>query len=147
LVHEARSDAMQQVVENEKLRQRGLRVAKIEYYLRGCPLSGYGSYIVAEGERTGVNPYLCAAIATAESSNAWAEPSGSYNAWGMGPGMSFSSRQAAITFFFNNIKAKASWAPYQTGWDLQNNPRYCTTNPEEWAQNVTGIVDAIERIE
>ena len=141
LVHESHSQMMQQIVENEKQRQRAEKVAKIEYYLRGSPLSGYGPLMVSEGERTGVNPYLCAAVATAESSNAWAEPSGSFNAWGMGPGMTFSSRRAAITFWFDNCIRH--WGPVQSAYEMAG---YCVGD-HPWMENVQGIVDAIERIE
>jgi len=143
-MHDIHSWAMQEVIENEKQRQRDLAVAKIEYYLRGSPLRGYGPLMVSEGERTGVNPYLCAAVAEAESSLAHNcfHPC---NAWGMGQ-ESYGSWEQGIIRWFNN--ADKNWPDAQNGYDLERpDLPYCATHQAEYAAHVTGVVDAIERIE
>lgn len=139
LVHDAHSQMMQELQERTKQEEHDLKVAKIEYYLRGSPLSGYGDWMVTEGERTGVNPYLCPAVAEAESSLGRAL-CGSYNAWGM-LGCGFSSWQHGITRWFDNCILH--WGAAQHATEMRG---YCVPD-HPWMENCESVAHAIEAIE
>jgi len=139
-MNELNSWAADQAVANEHKRIHDEKVAKIEYYLRGSPLAGYGDWMVTEGERTDVNPFLCPAVAEAESSLGRAL-CGSCNAWGM-LGCSFSSWQNGITRWFDNINVH--WGRGVTSsYQLRG---YCVPD-SPWDYNVNRVATAIEGIE
>jgi len=139
LLHDIHSWYAEQAVENERIRVQAEKVAKIEYYLRGSPLSGYGDWMVTEGERTGINPFLCPAVAEAESSLGRAL-CGSCNAWGM-LGCSFSSWQNGITRWFDNCILH--WGQAQSSYEMAG---YCVPD-HPWMENVNRVSTAIEAIE
>ena len=139
MVHEGHSQMMQELQERTKREEYQVKVAKINRYLAGSPMSGLGDWIVTEAGRTGCNPFLCPAQATAESSNG-VQNCGSYNPFGM-LGMSFGSWRDAVTHYFDNIVAH--WGPVQSIYQM---PGYCVPD-HPYMENVQGIVDAIERIE
>ncbi len=123
---------------------RAERVTRIHDWLtseQGSPYADCAEWIVHEADRTGVNAYLCVAVGCAESCSGIAN-CGAYNAWGM-LGHSFSSWQEAITFWFDNMLRHPSWAPWQTGYDIEKPPAYCETNQEQYAANVTGLIHSI----
>jgi hypothetical protein len=120
------------------------RVTRIHDWLtseQGSPYADCAEWIVHEADRTGVNAYLCVAVGCAESCSGVAN-CGSYNAWGM-LGHNFNSWEDAITFWFDNMLKHPSWAPWQTGYDIEKPPAYCETNQEEYAANVTGLIHSI----
>ena len=130
---------------------RGKRVGQVNTYLAGSPLSGLGECIVSHADRTGVNFALCPAIATAESSKGRVT-CGSFNAWGM-LGCDFSNWEHGVQRFFDNIVENTWWAPYQTAYNLQQEPYpYCVLNDgvtpsPTWGPNVQGQVDHIMQIQ
>lgn len=134
------------VAQQEAARVRADLVARINNFLGNSPLAGLGEYMVAEQERTTVSARLCCAVAREESQLGRICPPG--NPFGMGPGMHFASWQAGITAWFNNCLKHPSWAPWQTGFDLQHPPYYCvlsdkvTPNPV-YAPNITGLAESI----
>ena len=123
-------------------------IKRIDSYLEGSPLAGYGMWMVKEGDRTGVEPRLCAAVATAESGLANYVPAArAYNAWGMlasgeGSGLiQYGSWREGITAWFDNVNRH--WGrDITSAWQLRN-PDYCATNTEQWCTNVQGVVDRI----
>lgn len=108
---------------------------------KNSPYAYCAEYIVNEGDRTGVNPYLCVACGEAESTSGHAcfHP---FNAWGMGQ-KTYGSWEEGITDWFNNMLKHPQWSPWQTGWDMEKSPPYCETNQEEYATHVTGLVNSI----
>jgi len=61
--------------------ERAQKVWQIDSYLANSPMRGLGECIVANAERTGVNPYLAPAVAQAESSLG-AACMAPHNCWG-----------------------------------------------------------------
>lgn len=130
------------IVEAQIQRVRQDKVNRINAWLAGSPMSGLGEAMVCQEERTGVSAKLCAAVAYAESSLGRRCPS--YNAWGMGPGLWFSSWADGLQHWYDNCLAHPSWAPWQTGWDIQRPPEYCESHgTTTYAENVTGLVNSI----
>jgi len=139
--HEFVSYCIHEVVAKEEARQaRERQVRQVDTYLAGSPMANLGECIVANAERTGVNYALCPAIAQAESSKGRVCPP--YNAWGMGPGMSFSSWEHGVERFFNNVLSH--WGPAQSAHELVN-PDYCCP-PYPWCNNVEGQAEHIRSL-
>jgi hypothetical protein len=128
------------VVTAQHLIYRQHVAGQINYYLAGSPMAGLGECIVLNAERTGVSPYLCPAIATAESSNGRAMYVGSFNAWGM-LGCQFASWENGVQRFFDNIIVH--WGKAQSAFELNG---YCVPD-QPWMSNVQSVAEAIARIE
>lgn len=136
----------------ERQWRRQEMVDRINRYLAGSPMASLGECMVANAERVGWNPTtgegpeprLCAAVAQAESTLGRVCPS--YQPFGMG--CSYGSWEQGIAAWFDNLVGHPSWAPWHTGYDIQNAPAYCvlddkvTPNPV-YGPNVTGQVNAI----
>jgi len=127
-------------------------VKRLDKYLSGSPMAGLGRRMVeASVKFTGgqVNPKLCAAVAEAESSRGRSpraqgtlhDPFGMLT-WTKDKG-GFKDFGGAIDCWMQNIIVKPSWAPWQTGYDIQKPPTYCWTNVDTYAKNVTGVVNSI----
>jgi hypothetical protein len=130
-----------QIVDNAAANLRQRKVDRINAYFANSPMRGLGECVLVSSERTGVNPFLCCAVATAESSNGVC-CCGSFNAWGM-LGGSFASWQDGVTHFFDNIVLH--WGKAQNGYDIERPPAYCESNPQEYAQNITNICNALSQ--
>ncbi|MBW2673937.1 MAG: hypothetical protein JRD89_11070 [Deltaproteobacteria bacterium] len=114
------------------------RVGQVNIYLVGSPMAGLGELIVSHADRTGVNFALCPAIAQAESTKGRVCPA--FNAWGLGPGMSFGSWEQSVAFWFDNTLKR--WGSAQRAEEFVN-PEYCENPYQTWIPNVQGQVDYI----
>jgi len=101
--------------------------------------------MVVNGEQTGVNPRLCAAVAQAESSlGASPRAQKLHDPFGMtDEHKNYASFKDAIAYWFTFIRRHPNWAPWQTGFDIQKPLPYCATNVDTYARNVTGVVNSI----
>ncbi len=116
-----------------------IAVRKIDKYLEGSPMAGLGQCIVDNARRTGIDPYLCPAQATAESSNG-RQCLYPYQAWGM-YGVRPSSWEDGVRRYFDNIIRH--WGPVQSIYQM---PGYCVPD-HPYMENVDRIVRAIKMIE
>ena len=110
--------------------------SRINEYLKGSPLEGYGSTFAEAAATYGVDPRLSPAIATIESGK------GSicfmdHNAWGWGSS-SWDDWESAI---YEQVQGLA------TGYDgtltLEGAERYCPPNYQEWYSSVASEMDDI----
>lgn len=110
--------------------------ARINEYLKGSPLEGYGETFAAAAAKYGVDPRLSPAIATIESGK------GTYcfrdhNAWGWG-NENYSDWETAID---EQVRGLA------TGYDgtltLEGAEKYCPPNYQEWYSSVANEMDGI----
>jgi hypothetical protein len=110
--------------------------SRINAYLEGSPLEGYGETFAQAAAEYGVDPRLSPSIATIESGR------GSicfkdHNAWGWGSS-SWDSWEDAI---YEHVEGLA------TGYDgtltLEGAERYCPPNYQEWYSSVATEMDGI----
>lgn len=110
--------------------------ARINEYLKGSPLEGYGQTFADAAAKYGVDPRLSPAIATVESGK------GTYcfrdhNAWGWG-NENYSDWETAI---YTQVEGLA------TGYDgtltLEGAERYCPPTYQEWYSSVASEMDGI----
>ena len=110
--------------------------ARINEYLAGSPLEGYGETFAAAAAQYGVDPRLSPAIATIESGKG-AICFQDHNAWGWG-NSSYDSWESAI---YDQVEGLA------TGYDgtltLEGAERYCPPNYEEWYSSVANEMNGI----
>lgn len=99
--------------------------ARIDAYLAGSPLAGYGTTFAAAAWANGVDPRLSPAIAATESSKG-AVCFRSYNAWGWGQ-YSWSDWETAI---WGHVGGLASAGYYTI--TLAGAYRYCPPNASRW---------------
>ena len=114
------------------------RADRIDRFLEGSPMAGLGEQIVDEANRTGVNPYLCPAIAYVESSLGFQPYQSPCNAWGM-MGRRYYTWVEGVRAFFDNIVAH--WGAAQSAYELRG---YCVPD-YPWMPNTQGLVEAIGR--
>ncbi len=116
--------------------ENGDWAARIETYLKGSPLEGYGQTFADAAAKYGVDPRLSPAIATVESGK------GSicfrdHNAWGWG-NSDYADWETAI---YEQVEGLA------TGYDgtltLEGAERYCPPNYQEWYSSVASEMDGI----
>jgi peptidoglycan hydrolase CwlO-like protein len=110
--------------------------SRIDTYLKGSPLEGYGKTFADAAAKYGVDPRLSPAIATIESGK------GSvcfrdHNAWGWGDS-DYADWETAI---YEQVQGLA------TGYDgtltLEGAERYCPPNYQEWYSSVASEMDGI----
>lgn len=110
--------------------------ARINEYLAGSPLEGYGETFAAAAAQYGVDPRLSPAIATVESGK------GSvcfrdYNAWGWG-NSDYTDWESAI---YDQVEGLANG--YDGTLTLEGAERYCPPNYQEWYSSVAYEMDGI----
>lgn len=114
---------------------------RINNYLAGSPLAGYGSVFAEAAWNTGVDPRWSPAIATIESSKGL-YCAGSYNAWGMskagGGWMSFGSWNEAITYHVSYLKRV-----YGTTLTPAAAQKYCPPTWQDWYNKVAAQMNRI----
>ena len=124
------------LVSNVTSDETGDWASRINAYLEGSPLAGYGETFAAAAAQYGVDPRLSPAIATIESGK------GSvcfkdHNAWGWGSS-NWDSWESAI---YEQVEGLA------TGYDgtltLEGAERYCPPNYQEWYSSVASEMDGI----
>lgn len=135
-VPEASSVSTEPLVSNITSSENGDWAARINAYLAGSPLEGYGETFAAAAAKYGVDPRLSPAIATVESGK------GTYcfrdhNAWGWG-NENYSDWESAID---EQVRGLA------TGYDgtltLEGAEKYCPPSYQEWYSSVANEMDGI----
>ncbi len=109
---------------------------RINAYLEGSPLEGYGETFAAAAAEYGVDPRLSPAIATIESGK------GSvcfqdHNAWGWG-NESYPDWETAI---YDQVAGLANG--YDGTLTMEGAEKYCPPNAEEWYSSVASEMDGI----
>jgi hypothetical protein len=151
-MHDIHSWAMQEVIENEKQRQREYEKFRqreqCRIYLEryNSPLAPYTRVMQDEAARVGSTIYMCPAVAMKESSVAH-RCFAPKNAWGLmeRPG-GFGSWEEGIAFFYgflwryNISQGYAADGGYTT-------PNYCEPWPGSWAPEVDAHIREIQAIE
>lgn len=99
--------------------------SRIDAYLAGSPLAGYGSTFAEAAWNNGVDPRWSPAISNTESSKG-AKPFLSYNAWGWG-NSSWSSWEEAINA---HVAGLANGYGYSITY--ANAAKYCPPNTDHW---------------
>lgn len=99
--------------------------ARIDNYLAGSPLAGYGSTFAEAAWNNGVDPRWSPAISNTESSKG-AHPFLSHNAWGWG-NSSWSSWEEAINA---HVAGLANGYGYSITY--ANAAKYCPPNTDHW---------------
>ena len=110
--------------------------ARIDSYLAGSPLEGYGATFAEAAAAYGVDPRLSPAIATIESGQGAIcfQP---HNAWGWG-NSSWSDWESAI---YEQVEGLAN--NYDGTLTLEGAERYCPPNYQEWYSSVASEMDSI----
>ena len=135
-VPETASVSTDPLVDNITTDETGDWASRINAYLEGSPLAGYGETFAQAAAEYGVDPRLSPSIATIESGR------GSvcfkdHNAWGWGSS-SWDSWEDAI---YEHVEGLA------TGYDgtltLEGAERYCPPNYQEWYSSVATEMDGI----
>ncbi|MEY8562836.1 hypothetical protein AALA21_07230 [Eggerthellaceae bacterium 3-80] len=105
--------------------------ARIDAYLAGSPLSGYGTTFAQAAWNYGVDPRWSPAISNTESSKGayCFEP---YNAWGWGGGNGWTSWEQAIDAHVRGLAAG-----YGYTITIANAQKYCPPNWEKWYINTS----------
>ena len=108
--------------------------ARIDAYLAGSPLAGYGRVFAEASWNTGVDPRWSPAISCVESSKG-AHCVRSYNAWGMskagGGWLSFGSWEEAINYHVSYLKRV-----YGTTHTPAAAQKYCPPTWQDWYNKV-----------
>ncbi len=110
--------------------------SRINSYLAGSPLEGYGQTFADAAARYGVDPRLSPAIATIESgrgSICFRE----HNAWGWGDS-DYADWETAI---YEQVEGLA--IGYDGTLTLEGAERYCPPNYQEWYSSVASEMDSI----
>ncbi len=124
------------IVENVTSEEKEDWASRINAYLEGSPLEGYGQTFADAAAQYGVDPRLSPAISTIESGK------GSvcfqdHNAWGWG-NYSYDDWESAI---YSQVEGLA------TGYDgtltLEGAKRYCSDSYQEWYSSVASEMDGI----
>jgi hypothetical protein len=113
-------------------------VNAIDTYLAGTPMEGLGECIATNAERTSVNPFLCPAVAMAEST-CGRQCFSPHNAWGMiYERAGFPSWEAGVERWFDFVLSY--FGPVQDAWSM---PGYCVPS-DPWRGHVQGQVEYLE---
>ena len=110
--------------------------ARIDAYLAGSPLAGYGTTFAAAARANGVDPRFSPAIANTESSKG-AVCFLSHNAWGWGQ-YSWGDWESAI---WGHVSGLAAGGYYTIS--LANAQRYCPPNASRWYAVTLGQMQCI----
>ena len=110
--------------------------ARIDAYLAGSPLAGYGTTFAAAAWANGVDPRLSPAISSTESSKG-AVCFLSHNAWGWG-GYSWGDWESAI---WGHVSGLAASGYYTIS--LAGAQRYCPPNASRWYAVTLGQMQCI----
>jgi hypothetical protein len=110
--------------------------ARIDAYLAGSPLAGYGSTFAAAAWDYGVDPRWSPAIACIESSKG-AYCFLPYNAWGWGS-VSWSSWDEAI---YGHVAGLARGYGYTISYEAAQ--RYCPPTADDWYWSVLSQMNSI----
>ncbi|MCL1797309.1 MAG: CMP-2-keto-3-deoxyoctulosonic acid synthetase [Eggerthellaceae bacterium] len=103
---------------------------RIDAFLAGFPLAGQGRAFAEAAWNYGIDPRLSVAISNTESTRGQA-CSVSYNAWGWGPHIAFSSWEEGIDTHARGLKA-GGYGPMITFAGAQ---RYCPPTADSWYRN------------
>ena len=109
---------------------------RINAYLAGSPLEGYGETFAQAAATYGVDPRLSPAISTIESGKG-SVCFNDHNAWGWG-NSSYSDWESAI---YDQVEGLAKG--YDGTLTLDGAQRYCPPNYEEWYSSVANEMDGI----
>ena len=110
--------------------------ARLDAYLSGSPLSGYGQTFAAAAWDYGIDPRFSAAISTIESSKG-AYCFRSYNAWGWGS-VSWSSWEEAIYAHAKGLARGYGYTVSESGAQ-----KYCPGNWQNWYNKVSSEMNKI----
>lgn len=135
-VPEEVSVSTEPLVSNTTSEETGDWASRINSYLEGSPLAGYGSTFAEAAAAYGVDPRLSPAIATVESGQG-AICFKDHNAWGWGSS-SWSDWESAI---YDQVAGLASG--YGGTLTLEGAERYCPPNYQEWYSSVASEMDSI----
>lgn len=135
-VPETPSVSTEPLVTNTTSQETGDWASRIDAYLEGTALEGYGQVFADAAATYGVDPRLSPAIATIESGT------GEYcfldhNAWGWGS-ESWDSWEEAI-----NEQVSGLASGYDGTLTLEGAERYCPPNYQEWYSSVASEMDSI----
>lgn len=135
-VPEGSSVSTEPLTSNITTQETGDWASRINEYLKGSPLEGYGEAFASAATKYGVDPRLSPAIATIESGKG-TYCFKDYNAWGWGSS-GFDSWEAAI-----DEQVQGLAAGYDGTLTLEGAERYCPPNYQEWYSSVANEMDSI----
>lgn len=121
------------------------RVEKLEAFLTHykSPLAGYSFYFIYCADKYGLDWKLLPAITGMESTFGKRIPSGSYNAYGWGNGLSrFRSWEESIDVVSRNLAEKYLARGLDTPYKIS--PVYCPPNPA-WGRKVAYFMEKIDK--
>lgn len=131
--------------EREKDEELATWTARIDAYLAGSPLEGYGETFARSALAAGVDPRLSPAIAEVESGKG-SVCYASHNAWGWG-GIGWSDWESAIRAHVSGMAASYSSAMAEGGYGLTASrsmaARYCGASADAWYQQVSAAMERI----
>jgi hypothetical protein len=144
-VEARREQDLAQAAEREKDEELASWAARIDAYLAGSPLEGYGETFARAALEAGVDPRLSPAIAEVESGKG-AVCYASHNAWGWG-GVGWSDWESAIQAHVSGMAASYSSAMAEGDFGLTASrsmaARYCGVSAEAWYQQVSAAMERI----
>lgn len=130
------SASTEPIVSNTTLQESSGWAARIDAYLAGSPLAGYGSTFAAAAAQYGVDPRFSPAISCVESGKG-AVCFRPHNAWGWG-NVSWPDWETAI---YDHVAGLASG--YDGTLTLEGAQRYCPPNYQEWYSSVLAEMNSI----
>lgn len=135
-VPETPSVTTEPLVTNTTVQETGDWASRINAYLEGSPLEGYGQVFADAAAQYGVDPRLSPAIATVESGK------GEFcfkenNAWGWGSS-EWESWDEAI---YDHVEGLAEG--YDGTLTMEGAERYCPPSADEWYSSVASEMDGI----
>ncbi len=124
------------IISNTTSQESSDWAARIDAYLAGSPLAGYGSTFAAAAAQYGVDPRFSPAISCVESGKG-AVCFRPHNAWGWG-NVSWPDWETAI---YDHVAGLASG--YDGTLTLEGAQRYCPPNYQEWYSSVLAEMNSI----
>ena len=144
-LQEQQEQAAAEAAEQAKEEEIASWASRIDSYLAGSPLEGYGETFARVALEQGVDPRLSPAIAEVESGKG-SVCYASHNAWGWG-GISWSDWETAIESHISGLAesygSSMAEGDYGLTASMSMASSYCGVSASEWYQQVTSAMARI----